>query len=406
MAAVNFKQKNGPPPKSRPTPRPWRRPADSALFGTDLVLETAATVIAKASREQQADSILRETLRATQGLASGEYAEVARAVFSHYRWFGWLDAGLATRARVEQALALADAFAARPQDFNDGELRSRAVPNWVKTEMDVTTDWARAMQAEPRLWLRARHGKGAELARKLRGAKLTGLADALIYEGQEDLFHSPLFHAGEFEIQDIASQAVGWLCAPKAGETWWDICAGEGGKLLHLSDLMNNQGLIWASDRAEWRLRKLKRRAARARCFNYRAVLWDGGEKLPMKTKFDGILIDAPCSGLGTWQRNPHARWTTTSQDVAELAQTQAQLLSRAATALKPGGRLVYSVCTLTRSETSAVAEAVSAHVPSLAELPLINPWRPAELPKPQLWLWPQETSGNGMFVAAWTKEK
>jgi len=66
--------------------------------------------------------------------------------------------------------------------------------------------------------------------------------------------------------------------------------------------------LIWASDRADWRLKNLKRRAARAKAFNYRAVLWNGVEKLPTKTKFDGVLVDAPCSGTGTWQRNPHAR--------------------------------------------------------------------------------------------------
>src|SRR5205823_5977071 len=128
------------------------------------------------------------------------------------------------------------------------------------------------------------------------------LPEALVYEGETDLFRTPEFHAGEFEIQDLSSQAVGWLCDPKPGETWWDACAGEGGKLLHLSDLMQNKGLIWASDRAAWRLQKLKRRTARAKVFNYRAALWDGGAKLPTKTKFDGVLVDAPCSGLGTWR--------------------------------------------------------------------------------------------------------
>jgi 16S rRNA (cytosine967-C5)-methyltransferase len=69
--------------------------------------------------------------------------------------------------------------------------------------------------------------------------------------------------------------------------------------------------LIWASDRAVWRLSNLKRRAARAGVFNYRAVVWDGGPRPPTKTEFDGVLVDAPCSGIGTWQRNPHARWTS-----------------------------------------------------------------------------------------------
>ena len=89
------------------------------------------------------------------------------------------------------------------------------------------------------------------------------------YEGIEDLFRTEEFHAGEFELQDINSQIVSLVCAAKPGETWWDACAGEGGKTLHLSSLMENKGLIWSSDRAEWRLKNLKRRAARAKVFNF-----------------------------------------------------------------------------------------------------------------------------------------
>jgi 16S rRNA (cytosine967-C5)-methyltransferase len=101
---------------------------------------------------------------------------------------------------------------------------------------------------------------------------------------------------------------------------------------------MSNEGLIWASDRAQWRLAKLKQlkqRAARAKMFNYRAALWDGGDHLPTRTLFDGVLVDAPCSGVGTWHRNPHARWTTTANDVLELAEIQKRLLAEAARAVK-----------------------------------------------------------------------
>jgi 16S rRNA (cytosine967-C5)-methyltransferase len=148
----------------------------------------------------------------------------------------------------------------------------------------------------------------------------------------------------------------------------------------------------------------LKRRAARAKVFNYRAVLWDGGAKLPTKTKFDGILVDAPCSGTGTWQRNPQSRWTTFLQDVKELAEVQKQLLANAATALKPGGRLIYSVCTLTRSETTEVAEAITKRFADLKPLGLKNPFKQNGPEENALWLWPQETEGNGMFICAWQK--
>jgi 16S rRNA (cytosine967-C5)-methyltransferase len=154
---------------------------------------------------------------------------------------------------------------------------------------------------------------------------------------------------------------------------------------------MSNKGLIWASDRAAWRLEKLKRRTARARVFNYRAAPWDGSAKLPTRTKFDGILIDAPCSGVGTWGRNPHARWTTTPEDVRELSGVQRELLEHVLPALKPGGKLVYAVCTLTRPETVEIAEAFGvAH----AEL----------TPVSTTWLRAEGIAGNGMFVAVWQR--
>ena len=207
-------------------------------------------------------------------------------------------------------------------------------------------------------------------------------------------------------MQDINSQVVGLVCEPRAGETWWDACAGEGGKTLHLSDLMANKGLIWASDRAEWRLKRLKLRAGRAKVFNYRSVLWDGGAKLPTRTKFDGVLVDAPCSGIGTWQRNPHARWTTMESDIDELAKVQLGLLVNAANAVKPGGRLLFAVCTLTEAETNGVAQAFQERHPEFNRLPLPNPFRPDSPDRSEhgLWLWPQETGGNGMFVAGWIR--
>jgi 16S rRNA (cytosine967-C5)-methyltransferase len=230
------------------------------------------------------------------------------------------------------------------------------------------------------------------------------LTDAVEYRGHHDLFRTAEFHAGEFELQDLSSQAVGLICGSSPGQTWWDACAGEGGKLLHLSDLMENQGLIWASDPAAWRLQRLKRRAARARVFNYRSALWDGGPKLPTRTKFDGVLVDAPCSGIGTWHRNPHARWTLTANDVLELSQIQQRILINAAAAVKPGGKLIYAVCTFAGAETVEVAESFSGRSPEFERLPLGNPLQPEAAPSEQLEYWPQQFGGIGMFVAGWLR--
>ena len=128
--------------------------------------------------------------------------------------------------------------------------------------------------------------------------------------------------------------------------------------------------------------------------------------KLPTKTKFDGILLDAPCSGVGTWQRNPHARWTTTIQDVKELAVIQKQLLAHAAPSLKPGGKLIFAVCTLTRSETTDVVADFNAKFSAEfepMELPAIFGGQQTAATKT---IWPQDLGGNGMFIAGWRRKK
>ena len=307
-----------------------------------LVQEIAAEVIRSTSRDKPADAALREVLKQTRDLAPFDAAEVCKTVFMYYRWHGWLrEERGGVESKMRAARRLTDRFQTNPASIPVAELRAKAVPVWTAEQIESSEEWLRSLQTEPKLWLRAKGGQAAVLVEKLRLAGTLAppaLPNAIAFEGETDLFKTPEFHAGEFEIQDIASQAVGWFCDPKPGETWWDACAGEGGKLLHLSDLMQNKGLIWASDRAAWRLQKLKRRTARAKVFNYRAEFWDGGAKLPTKTKFDGVLVDAPCSGVGTWQRNPHARWTTDLKDVMELAEVQKRLLANVAGSVKPGG--------------------------------------------------------------------
>jgi len=369
-------------------------------------LDFAAGVIAKADREHPADTVLRERLRAATGISREDGRAVSEAVFAYYRWLEWLTTNVPIQERISKALELERAFRANPASIPDNELKY-AVPRWVPDHVAVSPEWLRTLQQAPKLWLRARPGKGRELAERLGDCWSGGeglVADAIAYLGAEDLFRSEEFHAGQFELQDISSQAVGWVCDPQPGETWWDACAGEGGKTLHLGDLMKGKGLIWASDRAEWRLQKLKRRAARAGMFNYRSALWDGGAKRPTKGTFNGILVDAPCSGIGTWQRNPHARWTTSVEDVKELGALQKELLANAIPALKPGGRLVYSVCTLAREETTEVAEFVTRTVPGLKRLALKNPLQPDAEAADSVWIWPQAADGNGMFICAWQK--
>jgi 16S rRNA (cytosine967-C5)-methyltransferase len=360
-------------------------------------LNHAARVLGSIARDLPADAALRRYLYGAKRLGPREKRAISRAVFAYFRWVQWLDGKASLQKQVEQSSGMQDRFSADEKSVKAEALAARAVPAWLKDEMPLPPDYLRQLQREPALWLRARPGTAAMLARELGGcAPTTRAPEALCYTGAQDLFLTPAFHRGAFEIQDLASQLVAHACAAEPGETWWDACAGEGGKLLHLADLMQNKGVIWATDRNERRLQVLKRRAARAELFNFRTALWDGSAKLPTKTKYDGILVDAPCSGVGTWQRNPHARWTTSLSDVHELAATQLSLLHHVVGSLKPHGRLIYSVCTLTRSETTGIVEKFSAAHPELEPLPLFG------AAEAQLVLWPHELNANGMFIAAW----
>jgi 16S rRNA (cytosine967-C5)-methyltransferase len=375
------------------------------------VHEIAAEVIRKTGRDKPADAALREVLKPLRDLAPFDVTEIAKTVFIYYRWHVWLREERGVEAKMRLALRLNQRFQDNEAGVPLSELRTKAVPAWTAECMEVSDNWLRSLQREPKLWLRAKRGQAEALAEKLRLAGTPappGFPDALLYDGEEDLFKTPEFHAGEFEIQDIASQVVGLLCDPQPGETWWDTCAGEGGKTLHLSDLMQNKGMLWASDRAEWRLQKLKRRAGRAKVFNYRSTFWDGGAKLPTKTKFDGVLVDAPCSGIGTWQRNPQARWTTTPDDVRELSEIQSRLLTHVAPSVKPGGKLIFSVCTLSRAETTEVAEAFNASQPDFEPLVFTDVKLNGQTVSgaTSFTIWPQDLDGNAMFIAGWRRKK
>ena len=384
------------------------------------VQAVAAEVIRKTGKDKPADAALREVLKQIKDLAPFDATEIAKTVFLYYRWHVWLREERGVEAKMRFAIRLNQRFQSNPASVPIAELRANAVPAWTAEQMEVSDEWLLSLQREPKLWLRAKRGTADALARTLFAADVSPLLpDALMYRGEEDLFKTPEFHTGEFEIQDIASQVVGMLCAPQPGETWWDTCAGEGGKTLHLSDLMQNKGMLWASDRAEWRLTKLKRRAGRAKVFNYRSAFWDGGKKLPTKTKFDGVLVDAPCSGVGTWQRNPQARWTTTLDDVGELSVIQKRLLANVAPSVKPGGKLIFSVCTLTRAETAEVVADFSAkfaaefeplEFPKISEsqslLPPSSDYGATGTSAATKMIWPQDLNGNGMFIAGWRRKK
>ena len=191
--------------------------------------------------------------------------------------------------------------------------------------------------------------------------------------GKPSISRHPLFLDGSFEVQDEGSQLLGFLLAPKRGEMVADFCAGAGGKTLLLGALMRSQGRLYAFDVAEKRLAKLKPRLARSGLSNVHPVRIESENDIKIKRlagKLDRVLVDAPCSGLGTLRRNPDLKWRQTAQSVAELTVKQAAILHAASALVKPGGRLVYATCSLLAAENDAVVAAFLTAHPEYVALP------------------------------------
>lgn len=230
-----------------------------------------------------------------------------------------------------------------------------------------------AMQTEAPLDIRVNSLKATRTAVKeeLHGAgikvKETPFSPwGLRLEGRPALAQMPVFQDGRVEIQDEGSQLIPLLLAPQPGMSVVDFCAGAGGKTLALSALMENRGRLVACDVLEKRLKRAKLRFTRAGAHNIetRPLKSENDEWVKRNAgKFDRVLVDAPCSGTGTWRRNPDARWKELGPKLDELVALQGRILASAARLVKPGGQLVYATCSLLPDENHRQVEAfLAAH--------------------------------------------
>ncbi len=182
-----------------------------------------------------------------------------------------------------------------------------------------------------------------------------------------------LFTDGKIEVQDEGSQLLAQLVAPRRGEMVADFCAGAGGKSLAMGALMRNSGRIYAFDVSEKRLQNLGKRLKRSGLSNLHSqvISSEADPKLKrLNGKFDRVLVDAPCSGLGTLRRNPDLKWRQKPQDVLELSVKQTNILARAAKLVKTGGRLVYATCSLLQDENEVIADAFLKANPDFVLVP------------------------------------
>jgi 16S rRNA (cytosine967-C5)-methyltransferase len=177
------------------------------------------------------------------------------------------------------------------------------------------------------------------------------LAEAVVLEQPFDAHASELWRQGAFLAQSRAAMHVAHALAPTPGERVLDLCAAPGGKSTHLAALMDARGELVAVERDRRRAGALGRTASRLRCANVRVELADAALERPEGPVFDRVLVDPPCSGLGTLQARADLRWRVTPDAIVQMAGTQARILAAGACALRPGGVLVYSTCTISATE-------------------------------------------------------
>jgi len=221
-----------------------------------------------------------------------------------------------------------------------------------------------------------------------------------------------LFTDGMIEVQDEGSQLLAQLVAPRRGEMIADFCAGAGGKSLAMGAMMRNSGRIYAFDVSEKRLQNLGTRLKRSGLSNLHSQVISSEQDPKLKRlfgKFDRVLVDAPCSGLGTLRRNPDLKWRQKPQDIVELTAKQARILERAAKLVKPGGRLVYATCSLLQEENDNIADAFIALHPQFTLVPangILAQQQIALDTGPYLKLLPHLHQTDGFFAAVFEKEK
>jgi len=233
--------------------------------------------------------------------------------------------------------------------------------------------------------------------------------------GKPALHHLELFTQGQVEVQDEGSQLLALITDARRGEMVVDFCAGAGGKTLALGAAMRNTGRLYAFDTSAHRLDALKPRLARSGLSNVHpaALAHERDERIKrLAGKIDRVLIDAPCSGLGTLRRHPDLKWRQSPKALAAMELQQAAILASAARLLKPGGRLVYATCSLLVAENEAIAEAFgAAHAAEFEPVPAQEALEGARVAGaetlvegPYLRLWPQRQHTDGFFAAVWRR--
>jgi len=409
----------------------------------ERMLEIAAMVEKAVARGRPADRELARIFRQNRSFGSHDRRIYSEAAFALLRWRGWTGTLEQTGPRALLQALLLDSDAITPHlcaladslqiasetlralgaldladkaqalsGMNGGSASPATeslIPAWALDSLPFDSDarsaWIASIQTSLPVWIRIDSGH-EQAARSVLESNAIGIqphpALPLAWRSDRNISRAVLnsSEAGHIHLQDLSSQAVALICAPQPGESWWDLCAGGGGKSLHLADLLGETGSILASDPRAESLRSLHERARRA---NIGIIKTRKSAKAAEAEIFDGVLVDAPCSGSGTWARNPDARCRTDQAFVENRARLQVRLLEQAAAAVKPGGKLVYAVCSLFKQETTDVIAAFSASRPDFKPAPFRNPLTGEDCPG-QLLIDGVSEQTIAMFIARFSR--
>lgn len=220
------------------------------------------------------------------------------------------------------------------------------------------------------------------------------LANAVSLAELADVTATEVYRAGRVEVQDLGSQMILEAVGIEPGGRWLDACAGAGGKSLQLAAILGAKGRVEANDIRAEALQELGRRSARA------GLAGRIAQPAGLSGLYDGVLVDAPCSGSGTWRRSPHLKWVTTKARVEGCARLQWDLIRRFSAFVRPGGRLVYATCSLCRSENDEIVAKFLAANPHFAPAP----WAQTFAGEPRghgLAFWPAAHDGDGFYAAS-----
>lgn len=415
----------------------------SVSFGQKAALVTLLDEVL--AGKAPADHVLSRYFRNNPKLGSRDRGLIAETLYGCLRRLYWLRAlGADTTARLALAglmkvqglgmrelASIASAseqewlktLKANPLQSNDLSVQTD-LPSWVVERLqsqmseDALIALGRSLQQSAPLDLRVNthlvSRDEAQEALRLEGVETQPTPWSplgLRVTGHPTLSTLPSFKKGWVEVQDEGSQLLGLLVAPRRREMVVDFCAGAGGKTLLLSALMDNTGRVYAFDLSRKRLDNLKPRLKRSGLSNIHPVLIASERDDRVRRlsgKIDRVLVDAPCSGLGTLRRNPDLKLRQTPQSVEKLTRIQASILQSAAMLVKPGGRLVYATCSLLAEENDRQAQAFSSAHPDFIPLNaggILSAQGVAVSSEERLHLLPSTHGTDGFFAAVWERK-